>query len=80
MPLIMSKIAIFFASKVGKYVFLSGGLVVLIVSFAAHQRNIGYRNAMTDVKEANAHVNKKAQSAASKSSAGSGGVQLEYRD
>jgi len=80
MSAILAKIALFAASKIGRYVFIGGGLVALVLSFAAHQRNIGYRKAVADVQEHTANVTNKAANAGRKSSAGSGGVRLEFRD
>ena len=80
MSAILGRIALFAASKIGRYVFIGGGFLALVLSFAAHQRNIGYRNAVADVRENNADVQNKAQSAGRKSQSGSGSVQLQFRD
>lgn len=80
MSAILAKIALFAASKIGRYIFIGGGFVALVVSFAAHQRSIGHAKALAEVKKANAHVQQKAGSAARKSQSGAGGVFLEYRD
>ena len=80
MPFILSKIAVFLASKVGMWIFGGSVLVALIVSFAAHQRSIGYQKAMTKVQETTRYVTKQADNAGRKSQSGSGSVQLRYRD
>lgn len=76
----LSSIALFFATQVGRYVFAGGVVVALIVSFAAHQRKIGSDKAYAEVKQTTEKVVSQGRSAGAKSLSGSGGVQLQYRD
>jgi hypothetical protein len=75
-----SSIALFLATKIGRYVFGGGVLVALIVGFAAHQRKIGADNAVAKIKENTGVVVGKGKTAGAKSLSGSGGVQLQFRD
>jgi hypothetical protein len=76
----LSSIALFLATRLGRYVFAGGVLVALVVSFAAHQRKIGSDNALKTVQETTGIVVNKGRVAGNKSLSGSGGVQLQFRD
>lgn len=76
----MSSIALFLASKLGRYVFAGGVGVALLVGFTMQQRKIGANNALAEVKENTGIVVSKGKAAGNKSLSGSGGVQLPYRD
>ncbi len=76
----LSSVALFLATRLGRYVFAGGVGVALVVSFAIHQRNIGAKNALVEVKETTKRVVSEGRSAGAKSLSGSGGVRLEYRD
>jgi hypothetical protein len=76
----LSSIALFLATKLGRYVFAGGVLVALVVSFAAHQRKIGRDNANAETQKTTGILVTKGKAAGTKSLNGSGGVQLPYRD
>ena len=76
----LSSIALFMATKVGRYAFAGSVLVALIVSFAVQQRNIGAKNALVQVQETTRTVVTQGRAAGNKSLSGSGGVQLQFRD
>ena len=76
----ISSIALFLATSIGRYVFAGGVLVALVVSFAAHQRKIGRDKAYATVQETTQKVVTQGRSAGAKSLSGSGGVPLQFRD
>lgn len=75
----LSSIALFLASKLGRYVFAGGVGVALLVGFTMQQRRIGAEKAVAKIEKATENAISKANSAASKSRSG-GGMLLEYRD
>ena len=76
----LTSITLFLASRLGRYVFTGGVLVALVVSFAAHQRRIGAKDAVAEIRQNTGVVVNAGKSAGAKSLSGSGGVQLPYRD
>ena len=76
----ISSIALFLATKLGRYVFAGGVLVALFIGYTAKQRKIGRDQAYATVQETTQKVVTKGRSAGAKSLSGSGGVRLEFRD
>ena len=75
----LSSIALFLATKVGRYVFAGGVGVALLVGFTIKQRSIGAAQAVAKIEKATDHAISKANSAAAKSASG-GGMLIPFRD
>jgi hypothetical protein len=75
----LSSIALFLATKVGRYVFAGGVGAALLVGFTMKQRQIGAEKAVAKIEAKTNEDVKKADGASRKSAAG-GGVQLDFRD
>jgi uncharacterized membrane protein YczE len=75
----LSSIALFLATKLGRYVFAGGVGVALLVGFTMQQRRIGAEKAIAKIEAKTNEDVQKADGAGRKSAAGHG-VQLNFRD
>ena len=76
----LSSIALFLATKLGRYVFMGGVFVALVVGYTMKQRSIGAQNAVAKIEKATNNAISQAHSAGAKSRSGSGVRELPYRD
>lgn len=76
----LSSIALFLATKLGRYVFAGGVGIALLVGFTMQQRKIGRDQANAETQKTTGILVNKGKAAGHKSLGGSGGVQLPYRD
>lgn len=75
----LSSIALFLATKIGRYVFAGGVFVALFIGYTMQQRRIGAEKAVAGIEKATDDAINKAHRAGAKSRSG-GGMQLNFRD
>ena len=75
----LSSIALFLATRLGRYVFAGSVGIALLVGFTMQQRRIGAEKAIAKIEAKTNEDVKKADGAGRKSAAGHG-VQLNFRD
>ena len=75
----LSSIALFLATKLGRYVFAGGVFVALVVGYTMKQRSIGAANAVAKIEKATNEKLDRAGSAGRKSAAGGGVLNPYYR-
>jgi hypothetical protein len=76
----LSSIALFLATRIGRYAFAGGVFVALFVGYTMQQRRIGAEKAIAGIEKATDDAIGKAHRAGSKSRSGTGGLQLNFRD